>query len=70
MTFEDLVHAQKGNEEKYNFVIFYNGIDVINTVYRYTFRELHSFIGYDLKFKKIEVYKEFERNIIHITLKG
>ena len=40
MTLLDLIKEQIENKDKYNFVIFYNGKDVINTYNQMTFRKL------------------------------
>lgn len=54
MTLLDLIKSQKENEEKYNFVIYFNDVDVINTSIKITFNQLISIIGLSLENKKIE----------------
>lgn len=68
MTLIDLIKSQKENEEKYNFVIFFKGYDVINTSVKITFRQLISIIGLSIQDKKIE-YKKGNYNVILIEIK-
>lgn len=69
MTLIDLIKSQKENEEKYNFVIFFKGYDVIRTSDKITFRQLMSIVGLSIQDKKIE-YKKGKYNIIFIEIKG
>lgn len=69
MTLIDLIKSQKENEEKYNFVIFFKGYDVIRTSDKITFRQLMSIVGLSIQDKKIE-YKKGKYNIIFIKIKG
>lgn len=69
MTLLDLIKAQIDNKEKYNFVIFYKGIDVINIYNQMTFKKLLYYIGYDLGNLDVTSYKIYKSKIIHIKLK-
>lgn len=68
MTLLDLIKSQKENEEKFNFVIFYKGDDVINTSVKITFKQLMSIVGLSIQDKKIE-YKKGNYNVILIEIK-
>lgn len=69
MTLLDLIKEQIENKDKYNFVIFYNGKDVINTNNQMTFRKLQYYIGFDLENIEVVSYKIYKSKIIHIKLK-
>lgn len=69
MTLLDLIKEQIENKYKYNFVIFYNGKDVINTYNQMTFRKLQYYIGFDLGNIEVVSYKIHKSKIIHIKLK-
>lgn len=68
MTLIDLIKSQKENEEKYSFVIFFKGDDVINTSVKITFKQLMSIVGTSIQDKKIE-YKKGNYNVILIEIK-
>lgn len=68
MSLIDLIKSQKENEEKYNFVIYFNDVDVINTSIKITFNQLINIIGLSLENKKIE-YTLF-RYLVMIEIKG
>lgn len=68
MTLVDLCKSQKENEEKYKFVIYFEGNDVINTSVKITFKQLLSIIGLSLENRKIE-YKVYKHNIVIIEIK-
>lgn len=70
MTLLDLITQQIENKDKYNFVIFYNGIDVINTYNKMTFRKLQFYVGFDLGQLKVESCNIYNSKIVHIKLKG
>lgn len=70
MTLVDLITQQIENKDKYNFVIFYNGIDVINTNNQMTFRKLQFYVGFDLGELKVASFTIYKSKIIHIKLKG
>ena len=65
----DLIKSQKDNEEKYNFVIYLNEADVINTSTKMTFIQLGAIIGLSLEHKKID-YKVSKSNVVMIEIKG
>lgn len=68
MTLIDLIKSQKENEEKYNFVIYFKDVDVINTSIKITFNQLINIIGLSLENKKIE-YTLF-KYLVMIEIKG
>ena len=63
MTLLELIKSQKYNEQKYNFVIYVQDCDVINTSIKMTFRELLFIIGLNLENKKI-VYTIFSELVM------
>lgn len=69
MTLIDLIKSQKENEEKYNFVIFFKGYDVIRTSDKIIFRQLMSIVGLSIQDKKIE-YKKVSTILFFIEIKG
>lgn len=54
MTLLDLINSQKKNKERYNFMIYFKGTDIINTTVKVTFIQLLSIIGLSLEYMKIE----------------
>lgn len=68
MTLLDLIKSQKENEEKFNFVIYFKEVDVINTSRKMTFIQLCSIIGLSLEHKKID-YKVSKSNVVMIEIK-
>lgn len=64
----DLINSQKKNTERYNFIIFFKGVDIINTTDRVTFIQLLSIIGLSLQYMKIEYTISF--NVVMIEIKG
>lgn len=68
MTLFDLIKSQKENEEKYYFVIYFKGYDVVNTSVKITFRQLMYIVGLSIEHKKIE-YEKSSYNIILIEIK-
>lgn len=68
MTLLDLIKSQKENEEKYNFVIYFKGADVINTSKKITFIQLGAIIGLILEHKKID-YTISKSNVFIIEIK-
>lgn len=69
MTLIDLIKSQKENEQKYNFVIYFKEVDVINTTVKITFNQLISIIGLSLEYMKIE-YTISRANVVMIEIKG
>lgn len=70
MTLIDLINQQKANKDKYNFVIFYKGIDVISTYNQMTFIKLIYYVGFDLGLLEVESCNIYKSKIVHIKLKG
>lgn len=68
MTLLDLINSQKKNTEKYNFVIYFKGVDIINTTVRKTFIQLISIIGLSLEYMEIE-YTINSSNVVMIEIK-
>lgn len=64
----DLINSQKKNTERYNFIIFFKGVDIINTTDRVSFIQLLSIIGLSLQYMKIEYTISF--NVVMIEIKG
>lgn len=69
MTLLDLINSQKKNTERYNFIIYFKDVDIINTTVRITFIQLISIIGLSLEYMKIE-YTINSSNVVMIEIKG
>lgn len=69
MTLLDLINSQKKNTERYDFIIYFKGVDIINTIARITFIQLLSIIGLSLEYMKIE-YTINSSNVVMIEIKG
>lgn len=69
MTLLDLINLQKKNTERYNFIIYFKGVDIIHTTVRITFIQLISIIGLSLEYMKIE-YTINSSNVVMIEIKG
>lgn len=69
MTLLDLINSQKKNTERYNFIIYFKRVDIINTTARITFIQLLSIIGLSLEYMKIE-YTINSSNVVMIEIKG
>lgn len=69
MTLLDLINSQKKNTERYNFIIYFKGVDIISTTVRITFIQLISIIGLSLEYMKIE-YTINRSNVVMIEIKG
>lgn len=68
MTLLDLINSQKKNTKRYNFIIFFKSVDIINTTVKITFSQLISIIGLSLEYMKIE-YTINSSNIVTIEIK-
>lgn len=68
MTLLDLINSQKKNIERYNFIIYFKGVDIINTTVSITFIQLISIIGLSLEYMKIE-YTINSSNVVMIEIK-
>lgn len=68
MTLLDLINSQKKNTKRYNFIIFFKSVDIINTTVKITFSQLISIIGLSLENMKIE-YTINSSNIVRIEIK-
>lgn len=69
MTLLDLINSQKKNTERYQFIIYFKGVDIINTTATITFIQLISIIGLSLEYMKIE-YTINSSNVVMIEIKG
>ena len=69
MTLLDLINSQKKNTERYQFIIYFKGVDIIHTTARITFIQLISIIGLSLEYMKIE-YTINSSNVVMIEIKG
>lgn len=69
MTLLDLINSQKKNTERYNFIIYFKGVDIIKTSVKITFFQLISIIGLSLEYMKIE-YTINSSNVVVIEIKG
>lgn len=69
MTLLELINSQKKNTERYNFIIYFKGVDIIYTTDRITFIQLISIIGLSLEYMKIE-YTINSSNVVMIEIKG
>ena len=69
MTLLDLIKSQKENEQKYNFVIYFKDVDIIDTTQKITYNQLLSIIGLSLEAMKIE-YTLSRSNVVMIEIKG
>ena len=69
MTLLELINSQKKNTERYTFIIYFKGEDIINTTVKITFIQLLSIIGLSLEYMKIE-YAISSSNGIIIEIKG
>lgn len=52
MTLLELINSQKKNTEIYNFIIYFKGVDIINTTVKIKFIQLLSIIGLSLEYMK------------------
>lgn len=68
MTLLDLINLQKKNTERYNFIIYFKEVDIINTTARITFIQLLSIIGLSLEYMQIE-YTINSSNVVMIEIK-
>lgn len=68
MTLLDLINSQKKNTKRYNFIIYFKSVDIINTTVKITFSQLISIIGLSLEYMKIE-YTINSSNIVMIEIK-
>lgn len=69
MTLLDLINSQKKNTERYTFIIYFKGVDIISTTVKITFIQLISIIGLSLEYMKIE-YTINRSNVVMIEIKG
>lgn len=69
MTLLDLINSQKKNTERYTFIIYFKGVDIISTTAKITFFQLFSIIGLSLEYMKIE-YTINSSNVVMIEIKG
>jgi hypothetical protein len=69
MTLLDLINSQKKNTERYNFIIYFKGVDIIRTTVKIKFIQLISIIGLSLEYMKIE-YTINRSNVVMIEIKG
>jgi hypothetical protein len=69
MTLLDLINSQKKNTERYNFIIYFKGVDIIHTTVKIKFIQLISIIGLSLEYMKIE-YTINSSNVVMIEIKG
>lgn len=69
MTLLDLINSQKKNIERYNFIIYFKNVDIINTTYKIRFIQLLSIIGLSLDYMEIE-YTINRSNVVMIEIKG
>lgn len=69
MTLLDLINSQKKNTERYTFIIYFKGVDIISTTVKITFIQLISIIGLSLEYMKIE-YTINKSNVVMIEIKG
>lgn len=69
MTLLDLINSHKKNTERYNFIIYFKGVDIINTGDKITFIQLLTIIGLSLEYMKIE-YTINNSNVVMIEVKG
>lgn len=69
MTLLDLINSQKKNIKRYNFIIYFKGVDIIHTTVKITFIQLISIIGLSLEYMKIE-YIINSSNVVVIEIKG
>lgn len=68
MTLLDLINSQKKNTERYNFIIYFKGVDIISTTVKIKFIQLISIIGLSLEYMKIE-YTINGSNVVMIEIK-
>lgn len=69
MTLLDLINSQQKNTERYTFIIYFKGVDIIKTTVKITFCQLISIIGLSLEYMKIE-YTINSSNVVMIEIKG
>lgn len=69
MTLLELINSQKKNIERYKFIIYFKGVDIIDTTAKITFSQLISIIGLSLEYMKIE-YTINSSNVVMIEIKG
>lgn len=68
MTLLDLINSQKKNTERYNFIIYFKNVDIINTTDKIRFIQLLSIIGLSLDYMEIE-YTINKSNVVMIEIK-
>lgn len=64
------IKKQELNENKYVFIVYFKGIDIINTTDKLTFEELHQIIGLSLLDKEIIKHHLYDNKYFVIRLKG
>lgn len=69
MTLLDLINSQQKNTERYNFIIYFKGVDIIHTTVKIKFSQLISIIGLSLGYMKIEDTINTS-NVVIIEIKG
>lgn len=69
MTLLELINSQRENEQKYNFMIYFKDVEIINTTQKITFNQLINIIGLSLENMKIE-YTLSISNFVMIEIKG
>ena len=69
MTLLDLINSQNKNTVRYNFIIYFKGVDIIYTTVKITFIQLISIIGLSLEYMEIE-YTINRSNVVMIEIKG
>lgn len=69
MTLLELINLQKKNTERYYFIIYFKGVDIIKTTVRIRFIQLITIIGLSLGYMKIE-YRINSSNVVTIEIEG
>lgn len=69
MILRNFLKKQYGNTDKFIFVIIFKGIDIINTCYPISFKELHQIIGLSLEDYEIRDYNLCNNKFFKIILK-
>ena len=64
------IKKQELNENKYVFIVYFKGIDIINTTDKLTFEELYQIIGLSMLDKKINKHNLYYNKYFVIRLKG
>lgn len=64
------IKKQELNENKYVFIVYFKGIDIINTTDKLTFEELYQIIGLSMLDKKIIKHNLYYNKYFVIRLKG